>query len=233
MTWTANTDRIESPAVVGLGSVWAASRTGLYRLDAITGRVQATIPVKDAAAELAVGGGYLWMVSFRETTTGEVYELFKIDPRTARIVKQTEARRASRQPLVRERRALDGPSLPDRQRDPGRPGHSVGTGVRDQPRDGATVTAWGPATEGAARYRWSFDVSKLLAVTTAAAHAATPPSKLDLRALPVPPPTFSSLPPNWRSFATPGELTPRGARAGVFATSWPYRLATFDGPAVM
>jgi hypothetical protein len=88
--WTANTERIESPAVVGLGSVWAASRTGLYRLDAVTGRVQAKIPVKDAAAELAVGGGYVWMVSFRETAASEVYELFKIDPRTARIVKQTK-----------------------------------------------------------------------------------------------------------------------------------------------
>jgi hypothetical protein len=85
--WTADTDRIESPAAVGLGSVWVASRTGLYRLDAVTGRVQAELQVKDAAAELTVGGGYVWMVSFRETTTGEVYELLKIDPRTARIVK--------------------------------------------------------------------------------------------------------------------------------------------------
>ena len=90
ITWTANTERIESPAVVGVGSVWAASRAHLYRLDAVSGRVQTAIPVKNAAAELAVGGGYVWMVSFRETTTGEVYELFKIDPRTARIVKQTK-----------------------------------------------------------------------------------------------------------------------------------------------
>ena len=88
--WTATTDRIESPVAVGLGSVWAASRTDLYRLDAVTGRVQAKIPVKDAAAELTVGAGYVWMVSFRETTTGEVYELLKIDPRTAHIVKQAK-----------------------------------------------------------------------------------------------------------------------------------------------
>ena len=73
-------------------------------------------------------------------------------------------------------------------------------------------------------------MSVLLAITTAAAHAATPASKLDLRAVPVPPPMFSSLPPRWRSFATSGDLTPRGAQAGVFATSWPYRLTTVDGP---
>jgi hypothetical protein len=35
----------------------------------------------------------------------------------------------------------------------------------------------------------------------------------------------------WRAFATPGDLTPRGAQAGVFATSWPYQLPTIDGPA--
>jgi hypothetical protein len=88
--WTAPTDRIESPAVVGLGSVWAASRTDLYRLDAVSGRVEAKIPVKDAAAQLTVGGGFVWMVSFRETTTGEVYELLKIDPPTAHVVERTK-----------------------------------------------------------------------------------------------------------------------------------------------
>jgi hypothetical protein len=73
-------------------------------------------------------------------------------------------------------------------------------------------------------------MSALLPLTSAAAHAATPPSKLDLRAVPVPPPTFSHLPPRWRSFATPGDLTPLGAQSRVFATSWPYRLTTVDGP---
>jgi outer membrane protein assembly factor BamB len=88
MSWKARTGRIESPAVVGLGSVWAASRRALYRLDAATGRVEAKIPVEDAAAQLAVGGGRVWMVSFRETSAGEAYELLEIDPRTERIVKQ-------------------------------------------------------------------------------------------------------------------------------------------------
>jgi hypothetical protein len=73
-------------------------------------------------------------------------------------------------------------------------------------------------------------VSALLPLTTAAGHAATPPPKVDLRAVPVPPPRFSHLPPRWRSFATSGDLTPRGAQSGVFATSWPYRLTTVDGP---
>lgn len=90
VAWTADTQRIESPPVVGLGSVWAASRTSLYRLDALTGRVETKTPVKDASAELAVGGGYVWMVRFRETTTSELYDLLKIDPRTARVVKQTK-----------------------------------------------------------------------------------------------------------------------------------------------
>jgi hypothetical protein len=88
MSWKARTGRIESPAAVGLGSVWAASRRALYRLDAATGRVEAKIPVEDAAAQLAVGGGRVWMVSFRETSAGEAYELLEIDPRTERVVKQ-------------------------------------------------------------------------------------------------------------------------------------------------
>ena len=74
-------------------------------------------------------------------------------------------------------------------------------------------------------------MSVLLALTAVAAHAATPLPKLDLRAVRVPAPTFSRVPPGWRSFATPGDLTPRGAQAGVFATSWAYRLTTVDGPA--
>jgi hypothetical protein len=83
--------------------------------------------------------------------------------------------------------------------------------------------------------RWGRKVSMVvwisaLPLTTAAGHAATPPPKLDLRAVPVPPPRFSHLPPGWRSFATSGDLTPRGAQSGVFATSWPYRLTSVDGP---
>jgi hypothetical protein len=74
-------------------------------------------------------------------------------------------------------------------------------------------------------------ISALLAVTAAAAHAAAPQPKLDLRAVPVRAPTFSYLPATWRAFATPGDLTPRGAQAGAFATSWPFRLTTVDGPA--
>jgi hypothetical protein len=86
--WTASTSRIESPVVVGLGSVWAAGRSGLYRLDPVDGEVQAKISVNDEAAQLAVGGGYVWMVSLCETKKGEVYQLLKIDPRTDRIVNQ-------------------------------------------------------------------------------------------------------------------------------------------------
>ena len=87
-SWTADTDRIESPPVVGLRSVWAASSTTLYRLDAKSGHVEAKTPIKSSSAQLAVGGGYIWMVSFRETKAGERYTLCKINPRSARAVKQ-------------------------------------------------------------------------------------------------------------------------------------------------
>jgi hypothetical protein len=73
--------------------------------------------------------------------------------------------------------------------------------------------------------------SALLALAAATAHAAAPPDKLDLKAVPVPAPALSYVPPGWRTFAAPGDLTPRGAQADVFATSWPYRLTTIDGPA--
>lgn len=86
--WVARTDAIESPPAVGLGSVWVASRTALYRLDAINGQLQAKIPIAGAAAELTIGGGYVWMISLRETKGLQTYELFKIDPRAARVVRQ-------------------------------------------------------------------------------------------------------------------------------------------------
>ena len=88
--WTATTDRIESPAAVGLGKVWVASRTGLYRLDAATGPVEAKVPVIGLGAELAIGGGFLWVVSLRSGKSGESYELFKVDPGTARVVKHAK-----------------------------------------------------------------------------------------------------------------------------------------------
>jgi hypothetical protein len=84
--WTAKTGSIESPAVIGLGSVWAASRGALYRLDPRTGHVQARVPVASAAATLAVGGGRVWMIAFRETRGGERYELLAIDPTGNRVV---------------------------------------------------------------------------------------------------------------------------------------------------
>ncbi len=64
--WTAATGRIESPLTVGLGSVWAASGTALYRLNPNTGAVQATIPIESIAASLAVGGGRVWVTALRE-----------------------------------------------------------------------------------------------------------------------------------------------------------------------
>ena len=73
--------------MAGLGKLWVASRTGLYRLNATTGQVEARIAVKGAAAELAVGGGFVWLLSFRTAGAGpQRYELFKVDPRAARIV---------------------------------------------------------------------------------------------------------------------------------------------------
>ncbi len=83
--WTAETGRIESPAVVGIGSVWAASRDTLYRLDPATGDVQARIRIANSAATLAIGGGRVWMIAFRETQSGERYELIAIDPKHERV----------------------------------------------------------------------------------------------------------------------------------------------------
>jgi hypothetical protein len=90
VVWTAATARIESPAVVGLGKVWAASRTALYRINPITGRVEARLAVRSSAAELAVGGGYVWMISFRQSAQGTRYALLKIDPRATSVLAQTE-----------------------------------------------------------------------------------------------------------------------------------------------
>jgi hypothetical protein len=88
VVWRAKTDRIQSPPAVGLGHVWVASRTKLVGIDSASGRVEAGIPIRGAAAELAIGGGYLWMISLRATTAGRRYELFKIDGRAARVVRR-------------------------------------------------------------------------------------------------------------------------------------------------
>ncbi len=90
VAWFARTDTIQSPPAVGLGRVWVASRTGLYAIDPASGRSETYIRIRGAAAELTIGGGYLWMISFRETNAGQRYQLFKIDARTARVVRHTK-----------------------------------------------------------------------------------------------------------------------------------------------
>jgi len=84
--WTAMTGQIESPAVVGLGSVWASSREALYRLDPRTGHVQSTIRIASAAATLAVGGGRVWMIALTDPSAGGRYALLAIDPSRERVV---------------------------------------------------------------------------------------------------------------------------------------------------
>jgi hypothetical protein len=88
VVWRASTDTIENPPAVGLGSVWAASRSGLYRINPATGHVEAKLPMNGSAAQLTTGGGYVWMINLRETKSGERYRLFKIDPRSTRVVRQ-------------------------------------------------------------------------------------------------------------------------------------------------
>ena len=90
VVWRAKTDTIQAPPAVGLGGVWVASRTGLYRINAVSGRVKVKIPIRGAAAELAIGGGYVWMISLRVRKAGESYELFKIDPRATHVVRHVE-----------------------------------------------------------------------------------------------------------------------------------------------
>jgi hypothetical protein len=84
--WTAATGRIESRPAVGLGSVWVASRSTLYRLDPGRGSVEAKIPLANAATELAIGGGRVWAATLHETHGAGSYRLVEIDPRPGRIV---------------------------------------------------------------------------------------------------------------------------------------------------
>ena len=90
VVWRAKTDAIQAPPAVGFGSVWVASRIGLYRINAVSGRGKLKLPIRGAAAELAIGGGYVWMISFRVTKAGESYELFKIGPHGTHVVKHVE-----------------------------------------------------------------------------------------------------------------------------------------------
>lgn len=84
--WTASTGRIESPPAVGLGSVWVASRGGLYRLDAATGHTQAVVPLESDGAFLTLGDGRIWVASFHEAAGSERYELLELDPEHDRVV---------------------------------------------------------------------------------------------------------------------------------------------------
>jgi hypothetical protein len=86
--WRAQTDTIQSPPAVGLGRLWVASRTALYGIDPASGLVETQIRICSAAAELAIGGGYLWMISLRETKAGQRYELLKIDERAAHVIRR-------------------------------------------------------------------------------------------------------------------------------------------------
>jgi hypothetical protein len=90
VAWKAATDKIESPPTIGLGNIWVASRTGLYRINAASGRVEAKLAIQSAATELCVGGGYLWMISYQPSKNGERYQLLKIDPRSVRPLRETE-----------------------------------------------------------------------------------------------------------------------------------------------
>jgi hypothetical protein len=85
-SWTAKTGRIESPPAVGLGSVWVASRTSLYRLESHTGKVQARVSVASSALMLTTGGGYVWAVVLRQAAGSERDQLLKIDPHHEQIV---------------------------------------------------------------------------------------------------------------------------------------------------
>lgn len=86
VVWSATTRRIQSPPAVGLGRVWVASRTGLCGINPASGRVEKRIGVRGAAAELTIGGGYLWMVNLLDAKAGGRYELLKINARAARVV---------------------------------------------------------------------------------------------------------------------------------------------------
>lgn len=80
---------VSSPAV-GLGSVWVPSRAGLHRVEARSGRVQGRIDAPPAAAEVTLGGGFVWVLRLRRTLLeGQSYELLKIHPARMEIVART------------------------------------------------------------------------------------------------------------------------------------------------
>ena len=76
---------VGAPAV-GSGSVWIASRSTLYRLDAATGNVERSVAVPMASADVAVGGGFAWLLRLRPARGTLSYELLKVDSRSMRIV---------------------------------------------------------------------------------------------------------------------------------------------------
>jgi hypothetical protein len=70
-----------TPPAVADGSVWAASRTSVYRIDAETGRTSARAWIVGSPLQLAAGGGFLWVLATQRTKGHTRYELSKYDLR--------------------------------------------------------------------------------------------------------------------------------------------------------
>lgn len=86
--WSARTGSIQNPPIVGHGRVWVAGEHRLYALDPKTGAVRTSTSVKGRVAELAVGGGSVWMISSLTTAGAGPFQLIKIDASSARVVRQ-------------------------------------------------------------------------------------------------------------------------------------------------
>jgi hypothetical protein len=77
--WRAGPSGLTAPPAVAGGSVWAASRTSLYRVDAQTGRTRARTGISGSPVQLAAGGGFLWLLGLQRTKGGVQYSLSKYD----------------------------------------------------------------------------------------------------------------------------------------------------------
>jgi hypothetical protein len=79
--WLSATRGAVTPPAVASGSVWVASRTYLYRVDARTGRTRARGGIIGSPIQLVAGGGSLWVLSAQGTAGARHYELTKYDGR--------------------------------------------------------------------------------------------------------------------------------------------------------
>jgi hypothetical protein len=79
--WLAAARDAVTPPAVGNGSVWIASRTSLYRIDAQSGRTKARGRLVGSPVQLVAGGGFLWVLTMQRGAGATHYALSKYGAR--------------------------------------------------------------------------------------------------------------------------------------------------------